>query len=549
VAITAGFAPAVSARAAALLPTENVEEPVSAEQRVPVQQVVDVVRVPQTGTLAERMRVAASMAEGTGARAYWIAWVFEGAVKPGENVADDTGPWDGWQDGPAVEGVLRVASEVGPAGSGDLMVLVQQAPQTGGARVVRLALRSPGLGIDLQGRPVYWLGRALPQQSLAWSNDLFRNASQPLEIRHAAIEVVSRHALPEARQILEGVVSSRSETADVRGEAVEGLANHPADATVALLARLAVEDADPTVKEEAAETLGEVNNPRAGAALETLLHGAATPSVKEEALEALAERGDTLLAQVLLELALNDPEPDMRTEAVESMQELTPEEALPLLRRVLAESTDRDVRMQAVETVGEIGSDDALAALEVMIVERDREVALEAVEAIAEFPFQKAGPILQRIAREHPVDEVRWEAIDQLKDLDSGALTSSVLLEMAMTGADAEMRRQAVEEMEELPPEEAVAMLGRIAFDSRDPGTQRQAAETLGEIGTREALQLLDRIAREHADESVARQAVESIGEYPEDLAGPLLRRIATEHRSVRVRREAVSQLGGDPPR
>jgi HEAT repeat protein/beta-lactamase regulating signal transducer with metallopeptidase domain len=541
VAVTAAFAPTVSSGASALLPTPA--DP-ARQHAPPVTQSVEVVRVPATGTLQQRIASAESMAGSSGDRAYWLAYVVEGNVGVREQVSDDTGPGDWLRSGAAVEGLLRVASEVGPAGSGDLLVLVQAAPRAGGSRIVRLAMRSPGLGMDLEGRPVYWLGRARPEESLSWSAGVYEDERQELPIREGALEVVSRHALAKAREILARVARSGAATS-VREEAVEGLAYHPADATVQVLAELASSDPNPAVQSEAAETLGEVDNPAAGAALEALVRGSGSSATREEALEALAERGDTLLAGLLLEVALRDPDAEFRIEAVESMEELPADVAIPLLARLLAESRDRAVRIQAVETLGEVGTAEALSVLDRLVDEPDREVALEAVEAIGEFAAELARPRLSRIAREHPVPDVRREALDQLPELADDAAVADVLLEIALSASDPELRREAVEEMEELPSDVATALLGRVVFESRDAGTRRDAAEVLGEVGTAGALQLLDRLARESTDEGLARQAVESIGEYPEDMAGPLLRRIATEHPSVRVRREALNQLGG----
>jgi HEAT repeat protein/beta-lactamase regulating signal transducer with metallopeptidase domain len=547
VAVTAAFAPAVSsadisAAEGPLDPVASSEEPGSGPQGVEPQ-VVEVVRVSAGGTLAERMRSAGATAEGAGARAYWLVYVVEGNVRIGEDVVEDSGPLSWPERGPAIEGLLRIADEVGPAGSGDLLVLAQAAPRAGTPRIVRLAMRTAGLAIDLQGRPVYWLGRASPEESVAWSQGVFADDGQDTSVRVGALELVSRHTLPEAREMLAAVATSNAASI-FREEAVEGLALHPTDATVDVLERLALSDAVPTVQEEAAETLGEVDNPRATEALGALVRGTGSGPMKEEALEALVERADTLLAGLLLDLALRDPDPELRIEAVERMAELPPEEGLPLLRRVLTESTDRSVRLEAVEAVAEIGTDEALGVLDLLIDEDDREVALEAAEAIGEFGADIAGPRLARIVREHPDAEVRSEALDQLSEV-GGALLGEVLLDLALRAPDPELRVEAVEDMEELPTGEAVPLLGRVAFESSDPETQRQAAESLGEVGSSAALQLLDRLAREASNEGVARQAVESMGEFPESQAAPLLRRIATEHPSVRVRREALEQLGG----
>jgi HEAT repeat protein/beta-lactamase regulating signal transducer with metallopeptidase domain len=546
IALTAGFAPAVSSTVANVIPpseekTSDEVTPVEAELYA---QTVEVIRVSASGSLAERMRSADEMAAASGARAYWVGYVVDGGVGIGEEVMLDTGQYDSWpQRGPAVEGLLGVAADVGPAGSGDVILLAQAAPRSPRPRIVRLALRSPGLTVDFQGRPVYWLGRADTEESLAWAHGVFLDAGEDGNLRETALEVVGHHPLPRAREILVGI-ATRDEVPELRVEAVEELANHPEDQTVELLAGLAASDRDPDVRQEAAETLGEVVSPLAAAALQNLIVNARDVDVRQEALESLAQVSDTLLAAVLLEMALRDPDPDLRLEAVEGMEELLPEVAIPLLRRVLSESSDRQVRIQVVETLGEIGTLDALAALDEVLDDPDYEVAAEVVSAIGELPAEFAEPRLARIARSHPLTEVRYEALEHLADL-GGSVAADLLLELALTSGNTDLSTEAVERIDELPPEQAVGPLTRIVFESQNLEVKVEAVGALGDVGTTPALEALDRIVREIDIESVVIAAVDSIGEFETNAARAILSRLATQHPSPRVRREAREALGG----
>ena len=547
VVLTAGFAPAVAseARVGLVLPGAG---PTPEVYYAP--QDVDVVRVVSTGrSLADQVAQAHTLADASGARAYWLAYVFEGGVEVGEDVAEDSGPMNGPMPfGPAVEGLLGVASDVGPSGSGDLIVLAQVAPREPTERVVRLALRSPGLGIDFQGRTVYWLGRAEADQSLEWALAVFEDDSQELGIRASALEIVSRHPLAEAQQIL-GEVASGTGAPELREEAVEGLGLHPVAQTVDLLADIAGSDPDLDIRAEAAETLGDLDSPAAGPALVSLTRDTPDVEIKEEAIEALEVQADTLLPDLLYDLALNDPDPEFRVEAVEMMQDLPMDVVLVLLDRTLRalgdQSSERDVRLAIISVVGEIATPESAEILDFAMLEADREVSLAVVDALAEMPADIAAPRLEALARSHPYLEVREEALEQLPDLQGNARLGEMLIDLALNSTDATVREQAVDQMEDLPVDQAAELLGRVALESGDPETQQEAVESLAEVGTSEALEFLDQVVRETTSAEVARQAVESIGEYPEDLAGPLLRRIASEHPSVDVRREALDQLGG----
>lgn len=555
IALTAGFAPAVSSTVSNIVPSgaeESFAHKPDFDETVPAEmivQTVEVSRVAATGALVERMRAADQMAASAGVRAYWVAYVMEGGANASGRIAMDTSPFGNWPErSAAIEGLLRVTDDVGPSGSGDVVVLAQEAPQSPRPRIVRLSMRSPGLGIDLQGRPVYWLGRVSAEESLAWAQSVFQNAGQDAQLREGALELVGHHPLPQARALLMNV-ATENDNPEVRVEAVEELANHPVDQAVDLLADLAATDRDPNVRQEATETLGEMASARAGEALRSLISNAGDIEIRREALEALTDQAvmqqsDTILAAVLLEMALNDPDPDLRLEAVEGMEELFPEVAVPLLRQVIARSTDRAVRLEVVQTLGEIGTLAALSALDELLDETDTEVALEVVDAISEMPPEFSEPRLARIVRTHPNVEVRYEALEYLGE-GGGELAGEVLIELALSGGNTELSTEAVDRMEELGAERAVAALQRVILESQNIEVRVEATESLGSVGGNAAVQALDRIVREVDVESIVIAAVESLGDIETNAARTILSRLATQHASPRVRREARSALGG----
>jgi HEAT repeat protein/beta-lactamase regulating signal transducer with metallopeptidase domain len=555
IALTAGFAPAVSSTVSSIVPSSDektLEREAVDNESAPAEmivQTVEVTRVAANGALVDRMRAADQMAASAGARAYWVAYAMEGGANVSDQIAMDTSPLGNWPErSAAIEGLLRVTDDVGPAGSGDVIVLAQQAPQSPRPRIVRLSMRSPGLGIDLQGRPVYWLGRVSAEESLAWAQSVFQSAGQDAQLREGALELVGHHPLPQARALLMNV-ATEDENPEVRVEAVEELANHPVEQAVDLLADLAASDRDPNVRQEATETLGEMASVLAGEALQSLISNAGDIEIRREALEALTDQAavqqsDTILAAVLLEMALNDPDPDLRLEAVEGMEELFPEVAVPLLRRVLAQSNDRQVRLEVVETLGDIGTVAALSALDELLEEPDTEVALQVVEAISEMPPEFSEPRLARIVRTHPSVEVRYEALEYLGE-GGGELAGEVLIEIALAGGSTELSTEAVDRIEELAAEQAVAALQRVVLESQNIEVRVEATESLGSVGGNAAVQALDRIVREVEVESIVIAAVESLGEIETNAARTILSRLATQHPSPRVRREARSALGG----
>jgi HEAT repeat protein/beta-lactamase regulating signal transducer with metallopeptidase domain len=270
---------------------------------------------------------------------------------------------------------------------------------------------------------------------------------------------------------------------------------------------------DPAVREAAVDAIGMHPAPEVEPFLRRVLGSGDDSDIREEAVEGLAtQRPDTVLARLFYDVAMNDPEGGVRREAAEQLGRIHEPIATELLERLAFESDDPDVQRQAAESLGEIATPAARAALE-------------------------------RVMADHVDEDVRREALDQLGD--AFVSDGESLLAMAMHDDDPDMRREAVELMERLPPDQAVVYLRRAVFESGDGTVERQAAETLGDLGTEAAFQALLDVLERNPSEDASFQAVESIAEnFPGSLAIPALRRVLETHPSSRVRREALDHLG-----
>lgn len=513
----AAFAPALGTAGPEQQAVAGSEQQAAAgpEAQVPEAGAQDrgVVRAP-AAALADGMRWAAERARAGASAVYWVAYAVDSRIRPGSQVSMDSGPWSTDElGGRAIAERLGAARELASGETAQaVIVLARLVRGADGERLDRLAVRTPSLGIELDG-VVYWLGRAEEEESMAWLAGVYESEVD-LDLRETAVDAISVHPGDGATAFLVRVIESAVEPR-LREEAVEGLEYHPSDATVSLLATLARSDRQRRVREEAVEALASLNDSRATAVLTEIARGEIVTSrpVREEAVEGLAQAGDTALARILLGIALGDADREMRRKAVEVMAELPPEVALPLLRRVIAESTDRDVVREAVETA-------------------------------ADLPAAEAQPLLEEVMRGGYPTDVRREALERLADLAVPGFGAEQLLEVALRDADPDMRRQAAESMAELPPAQAVPLLRRIVLESTDERVMRQATESLGNVGTADALAALDEILERNPTESVSAQAVEAIVDnYARELVLPRLERLIKEHPSRRVRREALDAL------
>lgn len=133
--------------------------------------------------------------------------------------------------------------------------------------------------------------------------------------------------------------------AEVREEAVDGLAGLKDERTIPHLIWVLDDDRDPDVRENAAEALGEVGGPEAIDALISTLKEDDHVDVRAAAAESLGKIGG---AEVIgpLTNALKDENEYVRETAVESLQEMGGDEVVPPLMDALRDPSE-DVREAA----------------------------------------------------------------------------------------------------------------------------------------------------------------------------------------------------------
>jgi HEAT repeat protein len=152
-----------------------------------------------------------------------------------------------------------------------------------------------------------------------------------------------------------------SESAALRREGVRQLRRLARSDPAALAAiREMLRDADPAVRREAVEALGDLEDKESRAAIATLL-GDADAEVRRRAVMGLADIGGGESAASIAG-ALADPSERVREEAADALGELRSPEARDALLKALGDASE-DVRGEAIASLGEIGAREAAAQL------------------------------------------------------------------------------------------------------------------------------------------------------------------------------------------
>lgn len=481
-------------------------------------------RLDRSGTaLDDRWRQALADAGRQGFGDFWIAYSFMTPAHDGDLMMSDT------RDGTFISSDGRLMTQGPP-----LLDLINPSavPLEGGNLVVllhyrgtradgfdRAVYRSAQLGFDFGRTPVFWLGNAPEAESFARVENLF-GIARDRRLQTFMIELASLHGnsnvvIPFLTRLVDPKWPS-----EIRSEAAEGFDHHHDPRSVEILLRVARTDPDSHVRSEAAETIGEVQVPQS--------------------------------IPALLDLVTSSPDLDVRREAAEGFGEQPANRALPAIEQVVASVDDEDVLNEAIEAIGELRDQAALPLLvQIANTHRLREAQKEAVETIGELDVPGIVEALTRIASEHASPEVQREAVETLGDLHDNAAATAAIERIAREHDREEVQAQAIETLSENAAQVIHPLVLELAVSGKSARIRRQAIESLGEAVSKTGdRQLLDRAQTviEHAvfddpDRSVQAEAIDALDEFPSDRALRILRDIIARHPDARMRREADEHL------
>lgn len=448
-------------------------------------------------------------------------------------------------NGLMVPGVL-LPPLVGGGDPQDVALLFAFALDRGGTPVLaRVHISSLALPVDLEDRPLLWLGSASDDESVPLALSLYPDA--PAKLKQDVVAAVGIHgderlSLPPLIRWLQG-----DEPKDIRTEAAEWIGRHPGPEALRVLARTARNDRLSEVRQEAAESVGEMAFPPATDTLIVLARTLSDREARREAVEGLAERNDPKSLAAAAQVAREDTDREVRHEAVETLGEFSNGAGVPYLLEILKNDPSTDVRQEAVETIGEAAEpDEALRMLaDVVRSDQSESVLREAVETIGDIESARVPVILRDLAQNGRTGSVRAEAIETLGQVDRSQETMELLRKVAMEDRSEEVQREAVETLSELKDPAALEIVADVARQHPNPNVRSHALESLAqEMEPEQALRVLKSAATDERDPDVQSEAVESMGELPAELARPALIEIARSGRNEQVVKEALETLG-----
>jgi len=265
----------------------------------------------------------------------------------------------------------------------------------------------------IRSSSVYWLGQVGGEQTFLAS--LVRNETEDMKLRRSAAHAIGQSRDRGAINTLQDLYRSLKEV-EVRRSVISAAGNSVDEQPAfTFLLGVAKQDADAESRRVAVRQLGHFHRDDA---VEELMKFARTDTnvdVRKTAIRALSERGEAAVDN-LLKLYDSETLPDVKRAVLQSLSEIKSTRVEDKLFEIARSNDNVDVRRQAIRLLGERAgkrSFDFLSAT-AQSTDGNAEVQVQAVRAIGERKAEESVPLLIKIAKTHPNQMVRKQAIRSL---------------------------------------------------------------------------------------------------------------------------------------
>ena len=302
----------------------------------------------------------------------------------------------------------------------------------------------------IRSNSVYWLGQIGGEtQFLA---ELVRNASEQLQLRKHAAHALGgsrdRAALSTLQSLFESVaerelrksivhsaagnedkagalafllrVAKGDPEREVRKAAVHAVGEAGGESALDELMRIYAADGELEIKKTVIHAVGQLaehKSARAEARLFEIARDAgAHQELRKQAIHQLAERNTDAVVIELIKLYDADRTRTVRRQILHALGESKQARAEDKLFEIARASDDADARRTAIHMIGEKAGRRSLELLRETVESNaaETQVQMQALHAISERPAEESVPLLIKVAKTHPNQQVRKAAIHRL---------------------------------------------------------------------------------------------------------------------------------------
>ncbi|MBN2415831.1 HEAT repeat domain-containing protein [bacterium] len=393
-----------------------------------------------SGSLGQRWQWAERKARDTrDIREYWIVYSFEKMM----NEHSFTGSWRGVNDtrtplGELIYGPSR-AGETAALSNAELIrreartaletINNDEHPQQqvmkeiavcfhygdkGAVDDIRLSNMS--LPVDLDGDPLFWLGKIPVEESVAFLAAAYRG-DVPVSVKKELITAVGIHPPSDfACTFLITLVKNEKQDT-LREQSLFWLSRQDERKALPVIIAAAEADDSPDVREKAVFAASQIRLPEAEEALIRLAESASHVHVREQAVFWMGQNGGRRALKKLKELTETDTR--LGEKAVFAISRMEGNEAEQTLIDLAHDARTPAIRKKAIFWLGQKASEKARAAVQETVFDADEsEIQEAALFAVSQMPADLSVPELIRIGNTHPRLAIRKKAIFWLGQCD-----------------------------------------------------------------------------------------------------------------------------------
>jgi HEAT repeat protein len=287
--------------------------------------------------------------------------------------------------------------------------------QVGGEQTFLAAMvRNEAEDKKLRRSAAYAIGQSRDHGTVATLQGLYESVKDP-EIRRSVISAAGNSVDQQAAFTFLLSVGKNDAEWESRRTAVRQLGHFERDDAADELMKIYTNDANMEVKRAALRSLAETKNPRAQARVLEIARTETNPELRKTAIRVLGERGEAAVDD-LLKLFDSETNTDVKRAVLQSLSEIKSTRVEDKLFEVAKSSNSTDLQRNAIRLLGErVGkrSLDFLTAT-AQSTDANAEVQVQAVRAISERRSEESVPLLIKIAKTHPNQLVRKQAIRSL---------------------------------------------------------------------------------------------------------------------------------------
>jgi beta-lactamase regulating signal transducer with metallopeptidase domain/HEAT repeat protein len=327
-----------------------------------------------------------------------------------------------------------------------------------------------------------------------WALDASRNRS----VREEAVQGLQNFSSPRALAVLSRI--ARSDTDErVRTEAVDALSHLQESSVVDTLRSFALTLTTERLRREAVDALAGSEDRRGIAVLRDIVNDrTADRRLQSEAVEALADAkaDESERVRVLLEIVNNHPDEYIQGRAAEALGDVKADAAVPALAQIARTHRSYAVRHRAIEALSNFESDDRAARVLLDIANSDADLAMRrrAIESLGDFHQLPVFDELSRLARNAESMEVRRAAIEAYLDNADPDRATTFARTLIASNAPIEVKREVMDGLASMDDGNGIPLLIEIARTTNDQELRRRALETLIESDDPRAVAALSRI-------------------------------------------------------